>query len=194
MREQFNEIIAARIKELRKNQKPKMVSREELEEKCGLPNQSIKRIETKQMSKVDVNDLCAIADFFDVDVEYLLGKQDEKRRVIADASQITGLSYEAVNLLVAMKGHQFPVSDILSKMICNPNFYSLMERITALIDLTPEAASYEVINSEVNRLKAKFEGKKPSSPRYNKRDDVYDTQENLVMKSFNEIIRAFENK
>ena len=170
------------------------VSRAKLEEACGLPNQSIKRIERNPSMTFDVSALCAIADFFDVDVEYLLGKQKEKRRVTADASKVTGLSYEAVDQLIKWKGHQFPVADFLSKMICNPNFYSLMERMTNLINLTPETASIEIINSEVQRLTSKLEGKKSASPTYYKRDDVYDTQENLVIKSFSEILRSFENK
>lgn len=134
MRDHFNKIISSRLKSLRRDAK---ISREHLEEQCALPIQSVKRIEAENMSKIDVNDLCAIAKYFNVDVEYLLGKQDTPLRTVSDASTVTGLTYDAVSVLSNFgRMHQTEI-DTISAMICSPSFLpfvDLMKRYCLLED------------------------------------------------------------
>lgn len=146
MRDHFNKIISSRLKSLRRDAK---ISREHLEEQCALPIQSVKRIEAENMSKIDVNDLCAIAKYFNVDVEYLLGKQDTPLRTVSDASTVTGLTYDAVSVLSNFgRMHQTEI-DTISAMICSPSFLpfvDLMKRYCLLEDnsrsLLKDAHSY----------------------------------------------------
>lgn len=126
MREQINKMIAERIKELRKEQK---LSRERLESDCNLPIQSIKRIEMGNMSKIDVNDLCSIAEYFSVDIDYLLGRQDSPLRSVSDVSDVTGLSYEAANILSSFGKMNQTEIDTLSAMICSPLFLLFVEQM-----------------------------------------------------------------
>lgn len=126
MRDQIKKMIAERIKELRK---AKRLSREHLEEACNLPNQSIKRIEMGNMSKIDVNDLCAIAEYFNVDIDYLLGRQDSPLRSVSDVSDVTGLSYEAANILSSFGRMNRTEIDTLSAMICSPSFLLFIEQM-----------------------------------------------------------------
>lgn len=106
--------------------KKNKISREKLEEICHLPIQSIKRIEMENMSKIDVNDLCAIADYFNVDIDYLLGKQDTPLHTVSDASKVTGLSYDAVNVLSSFGKLNQTEIDTLSALICSPSFNSFV--------------------------------------------------------------------
>ncbi len=126
MREQINKMIAGRIKALRKEKK---VSREHLEEACNLPNQSIKRIEMERMSKIDVNDLCAVAEYFNVDIDYLLGRQETPLRSVSDASEVTGLSYDAVKILSSFGKMNQTEIDTLSAVICSPSFLLFTEQM-----------------------------------------------------------------
>ena len=126
MREQINKMIAERIKELRKEQK---LSRERLESDCNLPIQSIKRIEMGNMSKIDVNDLCSIAEYFSVDIDYLLGRQNSPLRSVSDVSDVTGLSYEAANILSSFGKMNQTEIDTLSAMICSPSFLLFVEQM-----------------------------------------------------------------
>lgn len=78
------------------------ISREKIVEACKLSDQSIKRIENQKVTKIDVAELYDIAEYLDVDTEYLMGLQGEvPRRERADASEVTGLSYNAVSILSA---------------------------------------------------------------------------------------------
>lgn len=88
------QIVGERIKELRGK-----TSREKLEEDCDLPSNCIRQIENGPRKTLDIAVLCTLADYFNVDIDFLLGKQDTHRRKIADASSVTGLSYEAVEVL-----------------------------------------------------------------------------------------------
>lgn len=88
------QIVGERIKELRGK-----TSREKLEEDCDLPSNCIRQIENGPRKTLDIAVLCTLADYFNVDIDFLLGKQDTPQREIADVSSVTGLSYEAVELL-----------------------------------------------------------------------------------------------
>lgn len=126
MRDQMYKIIASRIRQLRKI---KRYSRERLEKECRLPSQSIKRTEMEDVSKIDVYDMWAIADNFNVDLDYLIGKQTEERRSIADVSKVTGLSYEAVDILSAFGKMNQTEIDTLSAMICAPSFLPFIDLV-----------------------------------------------------------------
>ena len=98
------------------------VSRAKLEEACGLPNQSIKRIERNPSMTFDVSALCAIADFFDV-----------------DASIVTGLSYEAVKVLTSFGKLNQTEIDTLSAFICSPSFLPFIVQLKKYCLLTGES-------------------------------------------------------
>lgn len=128
MRNDLLSTVGIRISSLRAKHR---VSRETLVEACGLADQSIKRIEnywSKNASKsINMVDLCAIADYFNVDVEYILGKQDVERRDIADTSKVTGLTYDAVNTICSWGKRHSTDSDTLSALICSPSFSMFIE-------------------------------------------------------------------
>lgn len=128
--------IGNKIEELRIEHN---ISREKLEENCGLKHQSIKKIERNPANTFNVSALCSIADFFDVDVEFLLGKQDVKRRVIADASKVTGLSYEAVRVLASFGKLNQTEIDTLSTFICSPSFLPFIVQLKKYCLLTGES-------------------------------------------------------
>lgn len=146
MSDQLLKLIGNRIESLRIEKK---VSREKLESDCNLPDQSIKKIERNPSKTFDVCALNSIADYFDVDFDYLLGKQEDKRKNLADASNVTGLTYDAVSILSKFgRMHQTEI-DTISAMICSPSFLpfvDLMKRYCLLEDnsrsLLMDAHSY----------------------------------------------------
>ena len=132
MKDQLLITIGNRIEELRLEHR---ISREKLEEECGLNNQSIKKIERIEREKnplrsFDVKALCAIANYFDVDIEYLLGMQNTKRRQVAEVSKVTGLSYEAVDILSSFGKINQTELDTLSALICSPSFIAFVVLLT----------------------------------------------------------------
>ena len=68
------EIFAARITELRERQHK---SRKVVSELCGLPSDAIRRYERKE-AKPSFDAVLAIADYFEVSVDYLMGRVDYK--------------------------------------------------------------------------------------------------------------------
>ena len=118
--------VGERIKELRGK-----ISREKLEEDCDLPSNCIRQIENGPRKTLDISVLCTLAEYFDVDPEYLLGLQECKRRDVADASKVTGLSYEAVEVLKKIDHlYNIDLFHALSAFICSPSFIPLMVQIS----------------------------------------------------------------
>lgn len=68
--------IGARIKELRLNG---MVTQKELAEYTGVSAVSIQRFEYGSV-RPSLDSLISIADFFDVSLDYLVGRSDDPRR------------------------------------------------------------------------------------------------------------------
>lgn len=126
MSDQLLKTIGNKIEGLRMKHK---ISREKLQEACNLKEQSIKKIERNPSKTFDVSALCSIADYFDVDVEYLLGKQEEERRTLANASEVTGLSYDAVKILSSFGRINQTEIDTLSAVICSPSFLLFTEQM-----------------------------------------------------------------
>jgi len=123
----YIEWVGKRVEELRKSNK---ITREQLEEDCDLPSNCIRQIERGPRKTLDIGVLCNLAEYFDVDPEYLLGVQDCKRRDVADASNVTGLSYEAVEALKSIDHlHNIDIFHALSAFICSPSFVPLLVHI-----------------------------------------------------------------
>lgn len=68
------EIFAERVTELREKQHK---SRKVVSELCGLPSDAIRRYERKE-AKPSFDAVLAIADYFGVSVDYLMGRSDKK--------------------------------------------------------------------------------------------------------------------
>ena len=99
-------------------------------EACELSEQSIKRIENRKVSRIDAAELYDIAQFFDVDITFILGKQKEERREISDTASVTGLSYDAVAVLRSIDHlENINLFHALSAFICSPSFVPLMVQI-----------------------------------------------------------------
>ena len=137
MQDQLLKTIGSRIESLRIECN---VSRAKLEEACDLPSQSIKRIERNPSMTFDVSALCAIADYFDVDVDYILGRQNVKRRVIADASKVTGLSYDAIKEISSWGMLHSINKTTLSALICSPSFGTFINYIKMYCEISDEEA------------------------------------------------------
>lgn len=73
---------------------------------------------------VDLEWLPAICQVLDVDFGYLFGEYPEKTRVISDIVKVTGLTENAVDVLIQMnnKKHVRAFSDLLSCIISDPDF------------------------------------------------------------------------
>ena len=73
---------------------------------------------------VDLEWLPAICQVLDVDFGYLFGEYPEKTRVISDIVNVTGLTENAVDVLIQMnnKKHVRAFSDLLSCIISDPDF------------------------------------------------------------------------
>ena len=138
MSDQLLKTIGGKIEGLRMEHK---ISRETLQGACGLKEQSIKKIERNPSKTFDVSALCSIADYFDVDVDYLLGRQEARRKVFADVSAVTGLSYEAANLLSSFGILKQSDVDTLSTLICSPSFLPLINLIKRYCLLEGESKS-----------------------------------------------------
>ncbi len=97
--------VGDKIRKLREN---RGMTQADLVEACDLPEQSIKRIEAKgnktKAKGIDAMTLFQIAKFFDVDMNYLIEPYNTiPKQENADASEVTGLSYNAVNILSKWK-------------------------------------------------------------------------------------------
>ena len=71
-----NDVFRFRLQKLR--EKHRGLSRATLSELCGLPPDTIRKYERGQVSNPTIESLTAIADYFDVSVDYLIGRTDEK--------------------------------------------------------------------------------------------------------------------
>lgn len=70
-----NDVFRFRLQKLR--EKHRGLSRATLSELCGLPPNTIRRYERGEIRNPSIESLAAIADYFDVSVDYLIGR-DEK--------------------------------------------------------------------------------------------------------------------
>ena len=77
----FNE----RLKQLRGE---RGITQDKLAEELDIPASSIRRLESDEDSLPRKERLEAIADYFKVSVDYLMGRTDEKTRVLQEASRI----------------------------------------------------------------------------------------------------------
>ncbi len=144
----YIEWVGKRVEELRKSNK---ITREQLEEDCDLPSNCIRQIERGPRKTLDIGVLCNLAEYFDVDPEYLLGVQDCKRRDVADASKVTGLSYEAVDALKSI-GYLQNIDRFhaLSALICSPSFVPLLIHIANFCTpIEEEIPGFNISVSEV---------------------------------------------
>ena len=68
--------FSKRLKMLRERQHK---SRKVLSELCGLPSDAIRRYERGEanINKIEIGSVIAIADYFDVSLDYLVGRTDE---------------------------------------------------------------------------------------------------------------------
>lgn len=87
-----------RIKELRKKHGYK--SQEKFAEKLGVNTDKIKQREGHKV-QYSVKELIDVANLLDVDIDYILGKQEEETHEIKDLKELTGLSEEACKYLAS---------------------------------------------------------------------------------------------
>lgn len=99
------QLVAERLKYLRKqnNKKiPLIKLSEEIEEKTEvyISATQLNKYENPEKSDImNVENLIAIADYYDVPYEYLLGKSESKKRENINIHERTGLSDESVSIL-----------------------------------------------------------------------------------------------
>lgn len=71
-----NDVFRFRLQKLR--EKHRGLRRATLSELCGLPPDTIRKYERGQVLNPTIESLTAIADYFDVSIDYLIGRTDEK--------------------------------------------------------------------------------------------------------------------
>lgn len=71
-----NDVFRFRLQKLRERHRG--LSRATLSELCGLPPDTIRKYERGQVNNPTIESLVAIADYFEVSVDYLIGRTDEK--------------------------------------------------------------------------------------------------------------------
>lgn len=109
------QLVAERLKNLRKqnNKKiPLIKLSEEIEEKTEvyISATQLNKYENPEKSDImNVENLIAIADYYDVPYEYLLGKSESKKRENINIHERTGLSDNAINNIMKYKEPFFPV-------------------------------------------------------------------------------------
>ncbi len=141
----FNKALPKRLRELMKERDG---THDELASVLGVQRQTVTNY-CNGVSAPTWESLVLIADFFNVSVDYLLGRTDARglnRPDIRAACDYTGLSEEAVNRLryAGMKklrdGYIFQESnqtahDLLSRLFCSHHFLRFVSSLVMAIDL-----------------------------------------------------------
>ena len=70
-----NDVFRVRLRRLREERR---IKRYILSQRCGLHSDAIRRYERGE-AEPDIQSIRAVADFFEVSVDYLLGRTDNKR-------------------------------------------------------------------------------------------------------------------
>ena len=110
-----------------------------LAEAIGVTRQTISLYVTGQ-SKPDSDSIAAIARFFNVTTDYLLGKDTQATHEATDIYDRTGLSLESQNILSGFVNNSTEGSannhctQILNALICDPAFWSFLDLIDYYID------------------------------------------------------------
>ena len=114
----------------KETRKEKKITRDELEEKCCLNDQSIKRIEMHSSKTFDVVALCAVADYFDVDefhaydlIKYVVKKLNNSNIKIKNNNKNYSFSLKDVedeeNIDFYINNYEIKPFEILPKKECS---------------------------------------------------------------------------
>ncbi len=139
--DQRMKLIGTRIKSEREKQN---LSAKEFLTKIYKSEQSHKMLSAWETGKriPDLDSLAIMAELFDCDIGYLLGDYDERKRDLADASAVTGLTGDAVERLqqimqyehgtlgVGAKGYVVGQTSLLSDLIESKFYFDLMNDIS----------------------------------------------------------------
>jgi len=148
------ELVAERLEDLRKPEGKtislKQLSKE-IEDKTGIyiSATQLNKYENPEKSDImNVENLIAISDYYEVSYEYLLGKSDAKKRKNIDIHERTGLSDDAISKFenwnesvdymdfdsgkITTKDVNTKAPDELNKMIESSHFRELIDYIRAL--------------------------------------------------------------
>ncbi|MCR8983247.1 transcriptional regulator [Brevibacillus laterosporus] len=93
-------IFKERLKELRAT---RMVTQEELAKTLDIPNSTIRRLESSDISLPRYERLEKIANYFNVSVDYLLGRTDNPKNILTDNEQLFVNSLELTDKHVLEK-------------------------------------------------------------------------------------------
>ena len=83
------------IKNLKLIRTMRGISQQMLANALGTTQQSINKYENHKIEP-DINTLIALADYFDVTVDYLIGRTDENNQVLSDGNSLLG-KYSRLN-------------------------------------------------------------------------------------------------
>ena len=109
-------------------------------------------------SNPDWKTLVKIADYFNVSVDYLLGRTEVKsiEGDLRTVSEYTGLSEEAITAYLRINNLQFPdrpdlppMSSVLSQLFCNLDFWQILHSLSAYaVDKATAPADYNELSRD----------------------------------------------
>lgn len=137
-----------------------------------------------------------LARYYKVPLDWLIGDRPldnpSNDKKVSIATEVTGLSNEAIEKLESIKSYRFSPVKILSEMICNPSFPLLMQRISELKELTPLNSEKALSQNILYHLISELDGKADPTPNYQTEQDIVDIKEFQVSKVFMAILRDLE--
>lgn len=145
--------IGSRICELRTS---KGLSQAELAKKLYVKRETIAQWEADARD-IKTNHTVALADFFNVTCDYILGRTDCKTHEAAAIGDVTGLSELAIERIKQI--NNMGLSDILSRMIFDANFTSAIYQMNKFISLKLRSGYHAIVpNADFKLLQNGGEG------------------------------------
>ena len=137
-----------------------------------------------------------LAQYYNVPLDWLIGDRplgnpsnDEK---VSIATELTGLSNEAIEKLASVKSYRFSPVAILSEMICNPSFPLLMQRISELKKLTPNNTREAYKQNVIHHLLSESDEKTDPTPNYQSEQEIVEHKEFQITKQLMAILQDME--
>lgn len=128
--------FAKRLKALREERN---LSQSELSQVLGISRGSLSFYENNERT-ADIEILNKVSEYFDVTLDYLLGKSDNRTPENVNIGKVTGLSDEAIAQLQITK-ENMPYTTVLNYLIANKHIFLLIDYLLSF--LGPEIAEGE---------------------------------------------------
>ncbi len=183
--EELKKKIGKRISTERKNAQ---LTQGEFAQKLTLSAESRQTISKWESGHVlpDLEILKKMCDVFDCELGYLLCEYDCKTHIATDIQKEIGLSENAISILRTLNNAFYPspseFTNVLDKIICNPNFEKLLKAtLTYIFDFNDK--NFHIDNNAIDICASNFNCQKTEVTEYFKV-----SSESLLKETFLEIV------